>query len=106
MGVRHLTAKSACMFSFDLQGSYAVGIAPSDRDYLTVNIRGTLYRRCGLHMGLSLSPYYFTTFTLTFVKHTRSPTIPAAPGNVPRSRRWVRRGLWRAGASYHTSTTS
>eukprot|EP00873_Tetraselmis_striata_P037817 jgi/Tetstr1/458081/TSEL_044588.t1 len=46
-------------------------------------------------MGWSLSPYYFTTFTMTFVKHLRSPTIPAAPGNVPRSRRWLRRGRWR-----------
>eukprot|EP00873_Tetraselmis_striata_P026356 jgi/Tetstr1/446620/TSEL_034144.t1 len=46
-------------------------------------------------MGWSLSPYYFTTFTMTFVKHLRSPTTPAAPGNVPRSRRGPRRGWWR-----------
>eukprot|EP00873_Tetraselmis_striata_P004011 jgi/Tetstr1/424275/TSEL_014843.t1 len=66
MGVRHLTAKGDYMFSFDLQdGFYALGIAPSDRDYFTVNIRGTLYRLCGLPMGWSLSPYYFTTFTMT-----------------------------------------
>eukprot|EP00873_Tetraselmis_striata_P004554 jgi/Tetstr1/424818/TSEL_015321.t1 len=96
MGVRHLTAKWDYMFSFDLQdGFYALGIAPSDRDYFTVSIRGTLYRLCGLPMGWSLSPYYFTTFTMTFVKHLRSPPTPAAPGNVPRSRRWLRRGLWR-----------
>eukprot|EP00873_Tetraselmis_striata_P035645 jgi/Tetstr1/455909/TSEL_042690.t1 len=96
MGVRHLTAKGDYMFSFDLQdGFYAMGIAPSDRDYFTVNIRGTLYRLCGLPMGWSLSPYSFTTFTMTFVKHLRSPTTPAAPGNVPRSRRWLRRGRWR-----------
>eukprot|EP00873_Tetraselmis_striata_P005471 jgi/Tetstr1/425735/TSEL_016155.t1 len=31
----------------------------------------------------------------TFVKHLRSPTIPASPGNVPRSCRWLRRGRWR-----------
>eukprot|EP00873_Tetraselmis_striata_P021227 jgi/Tetstr1/441491/TSEL_029722.t1 len=96
MGVRHLTAKGDYMFSLDLQhGFYALGIAPSDRNYFTVNIRGTLYRLCGLPMGWSLSPYYFTTFTMTFVKHLRSPTIPAAPGNVLRSRRWLRRGRWR-----------
>eukprot|EP00873_Tetraselmis_striata_P016168 jgi/Tetstr1/436432/TSEL_025261.t1 len=96
MGVRHLTAKGDYMFSFDMQdGFYALGIAPSDRDYFTVNIRGTLYRLCGLPMGWSLSPYYFTTFTMTFVKHLRSPTTPAAPGNIPRSRRWLRRGWWR-----------
>eukprot|EP00873_Tetraselmis_striata_P038228 jgi/Tetstr1/458492/TSEL_044898.t1 len=96
MGVRHLTAKGDYMFSFDMQdGFYAMGIAPSDRDYFTVNIRGTLYRLCGLPMGQSLSPYYFTTFTMPFVKHLRSPTTPAATGNVPRSRRWLRRGRWR-----------
>eukprot|EP00873_Tetraselmis_striata_P034942 jgi/Tetstr1/455206/TSEL_042055.t1 len=90
MGVRHLTAKGDYMVSFDLQdGFYALGIAPSDRDYFTVvNIRATLYRLCGLPMGWSLSPYNFTTFTMTFVKHLRSPTTPAAPGNVPRSGRW------------------
>eukprot|EP00873_Tetraselmis_striata_P001518 jgi/Tetstr1/421782/TSEL_012685.t1 len=96
MGVRHLATKGDYMFSFDLQdGFYALGIAPSDRDYFTVNIRGTLYRLCGLPMGWPLSPYYFTTFTMTFVKHLRSPTTPAAPGNVPRSRRWLRGGRWR-----------
>eukprot|EP00873_Tetraselmis_striata_P001406 jgi/Tetstr1/421670/TSEL_012609.t1 len=87
---------SDCVFSFDLQGGvYALGIAPSDRDYFTVNIRRTLKRLCGLPMGWSLSPYYFTTFTMTFVKHLRSPSIPVAPGNVPRLRRWLRRGRWR-----------
>eukprot|EP00873_Tetraselmis_striata_P005682 jgi/Tetstr1/425946/TSEL_016298.t1 len=77
MGVRHLTAKGNYKFLFDLQdGFYALGIAPSDREYFTLNIRGTLYRLCGLPMGWSLSSYYFTTFTMTFVKHLRSPTIP------------------------------
>eukprot|EP00873_Tetraselmis_striata_P007730 jgi/Tetstr1/427994/TSEL_018067.t1 len=39
MCVRHLTAKGDYMFSFDLQdGFYAMGIAPSDRDYFTVDI--------------------------------------------------------------------
>eukprot|EP00873_Tetraselmis_striata_P005470 jgi/Tetstr1/425734/TSEL_016154.t1 len=48
-GVRHLTVKGDYMFSFDLQnGFYATGIAPSDRDYFTVSIRGTLYRLGGL----------------------------------------------------------
>eukprot|EP00873_Tetraselmis_striata_P044568 jgi/Tetstr1/464832/TSEL_009571.t1 len=66
MGARHLTAKGDYMFSFDLQdGLYALGIAPSDRDYFTVNIRGTLYRLCGLPMGWSLSSSYFTTLTMT-----------------------------------------
>eukprot|EP00873_Tetraselmis_striata_P023146 jgi/Tetstr1/443410/TSEL_031423.t1 len=42
-----------------------------------------------------LSPYYFTTFMMTFVKHLRSLTIPAPPGKDPRSRPWLRRGWWR-----------
>eukprot|EP00873_Tetraselmis_striata_P028742 jgi/Tetstr1/449006/TSEL_036231.t1 len=69
--VRHPTAKGDYMFSFGLQDGFcAMGIAPSDRGYFTVNIvRGTLYRLCGLPMSWSLSPYYFTTFTMTFVKH-------------------------------------
>eukprot|EP00873_Tetraselmis_striata_P013215 jgi/Tetstr1/433479/TSEL_022751.t1 len=72
MGVRHLTAKGDYMFSFDLQdGFYALGISPSDRDYFTVNIRGALYRLGGLPTGWPLSPYYFTTFMMTFVKHLR-----------------------------------
>eukprot|EP00873_Tetraselmis_striata_P026230 jgi/Tetstr1/446494/TSEL_034022.t1 len=36
MDVRHLTKKGDYMFSFNLHdGFYAVGIAPSDRDYFT-----------------------------------------------------------------------
>eukprot|EP00873_Tetraselmis_striata_P004168 jgi/Tetstr1/424432/TSEL_001453.t1 len=96
MGDRHLTAKGDYMFSFDLQdGFYALGIAPSDRDYFTVNIRGTFYWLGSLPMGWSVSPYYFTTFTMTFVKHLHPPPTPAAPGNVPRLGRWLRRGRWR-----------
>eukprot|EP00873_Tetraselmis_striata_P023178 jgi/Tetstr1/443442/TSEL_031453.t1 len=53
MGVRHLTAKGDYRFSFDLQdGFYALGIAPSDRDYFTVNICGTLY-----WLGARILPY-------------------------------------------------
>eukprot|EP00873_Tetraselmis_striata_P015659 jgi/Tetstr1/435923/TSEL_002659.t1 len=41
------------MFSFDMQdGFYALGIAPSDRNFFTVNIRGTLYR-----LGARILPY-------------------------------------------------
>eukprot|EP00873_Tetraselmis_striata_P003159 jgi/Tetstr1/423423/TSEL_014104.t1 len=53
MGDGHLTGKGDYMFSFDLQdGFYALGIEPSDRDYFTVNIRGTLYR-----LGARVLPY-------------------------------------------------
>eukprot|EP00873_Tetraselmis_striata_P015531 jgi/Tetstr1/435795/TSEL_024684.t1 len=58
MGARHLTAKGDYMFSFDPQdGFYALGIAPSDRDYFTVNIRGTRYRLSDLPIGHAAFPW-------------------------------------------------
>eukprot|EP00873_Tetraselmis_striata_P034839 jgi/Tetstr1/455103/TSEL_041955.t1 len=102
MGGRRLTKKRGYIFSVDLQddGFYAWGFVPFDRDYLTVNIRGDSYMLCGLRMGWSPSPYYFVTFTMTFVRHyLRSPATPTpADGNVLRSRRWLRRGQWRGRA--------
>jgi hypothetical protein len=60
LGVRHLTRKGGCMFSFDLQdGFYALGINPSDRDYFTVDVLGQLYGLAGIPMGWSLSPFCF-----------------------------------------------
>eukprot|EP00873_Tetraselmis_striata_P003708 jgi/Tetstr1/423972/TSEL_014583.t1 len=57
MGVRHVTANEDYMFSFDLlSGFYAMGIAPSDSDYFTVNIRGTLYW-LGRWRGARILPY-------------------------------------------------
>jgi len=39
--LRHLTRRGDYMFSWDLQdGYYALGIAPEDRDFFTVNYRG------------------------------------------------------------------
>jgi hypothetical protein len=62
------------MFSFDLNdGFYALGIVPEERDFLTVHVRGQLYRLVGLPMGWSLSPYHFCAFTYTFVRHLRQP---------------------------------
>eukprot|EP00873_Tetraselmis_striata_P039494 jgi/Tetstr1/459758/TSEL_005111.t1 len=42
-------------------------------------------------MGWSLSPYYFTTFTMTFVKHLRSP-YPRCAWQCPAGR-WLRAGV-------------
>jgi hypothetical protein len=40
------------MFSFDIHdGFYALGISPTARDYLTVSVRGQLYRLAELPMG-------------------------------------------------------
>jgi hypothetical protein len=60
LGVRHLTRKDDYMFSFDLKGGfYARGIVLQQRDFLTMNVRGQLYRLARLPMGWSLSPYHF-----------------------------------------------
>eukprot|EP00873_Tetraselmis_striata_P024103 jgi/Tetstr1/444367/TSEL_032258.t1 len=50
-GLRHMARPGEYMLSMDLHdGLYAVGIAPEDRDYFTVNYRGKLYRLAGLPM--------------------------------------------------------
>eukprot|EP00873_Tetraselmis_striata_P020173 jgi/Tetstr1/440437/TSEL_028770.t1 len=63
------------MLSMDLHdGFHAVGIAPEDRDYLTVNYRGKLYRlMAGLPMGWSMSPYYFRPPTAALNRHLQRP---------------------------------
>eukprot|EP00873_Tetraselmis_striata_P042762 jgi/Tetstr1/463026/TSEL_007964.t1 len=58
--LRHMAWPGDDMLFMDLHdGFYAVGIAPEDRDYSTVDCRGKLiYRLVGLPMGWSLSPHY------------------------------------------------
>jgi hypothetical protein len=52
LGVRHLTRKGDYMFSFELkEGFYALGIVPKQRHFLTVNVRGQMYRLACLPMG-------------------------------------------------------
>eukprot|EP00873_Tetraselmis_striata_P039177 jgi/Tetstr1/459441/TSEL_004810.t1 len=72
-----------------------LGIAEADRDYFTVDIRGTIYR-LGLPMGWSLSPNHFTTFTEVMVRHMRTSEpepAPAASAPTP-STRYLRRTRW------------
>eukprot|EP00873_Tetraselmis_striata_P005074 jgi/Tetstr1/425338/TSEL_015787.t1 len=96
MGVRHPTKKGYYMLSFDLQdGFYALGIAPSDRDYFTVNIRGEFYRLCGLPMWLSLSSYYFVTFTMTFPETPELRQRAADMLDVLGLQRNPTKGLWK-----------
>jgi hypothetical protein len=84
--LKHLARPGDWMFSFDLQdGFYAVGIAPEDRKYFTVNIGGRLYQLAGLPMGWSLSPYVFHHFCDVFVRHFRSP------GSCPDVSTYIRR---------------
>jgi hypothetical protein len=73
LGIKHLTRKGDYMFTFDLHdGFYGLGINPTDCDYFTVNVRGQLYILAGLHMGWSLSPFYFCKMTPTFVNFLRA----------------------------------
>jgi hypothetical protein len=86
--LRHLARKGDWFFSFDLikDGFYAMGIAPEDRQYFTVDIRGKLYQLAGLPMGWSVSPYYFQQLTSVFVRYFRRPAgcLPASspPGGI------------------------
>lgn len=90
--LKHLARPDDWWFSFDLQdGFYALGIAPEDRKYFTVNIRGKLFQLAGLPMGWTLSPYIFHHFCDAFVRFFRTPT--AAQGCGQRvTRRQLRKG--------------
>jgi hypothetical protein len=80
-------------------GFSALGIVQEQRDFLTINVRGQMYRLVGLLMGWLLSPYYFGAFTDNFVRHLRQPDPggftthsgrPTHPdGNTP-SKRYLR----------------
>eukprot|EP00873_Tetraselmis_striata_P005616 jgi/Tetstr1/425880/TSEL_016254.t1 len=71
----------------DLQdGFYAVGIAPEDRDFFTVDYRGTLYRLAGLPMGWSMSPDYFCQFTNVLTRALRRNPAEADGTPIPRRR--------------------
>ena len=89
--LRHLARKGDWFFTFDLQdGFYALGIAPVDRPYFTVNIRGQCYQLAGLPMGWSLSPFCFQHLTYAFVKHFRRPTgVPPTQLKGKATRRWL-----------------
>jgi hypothetical protein len=105
LGVGHLTRKGDYMFSFDLKdGFFVLGIVPEQRDFLTVNVRGQLYRLAGLPMGWSLSPYHFRAFTDTFFRHLRQPDPggftthqgrPTQPDSDIPSKRFLRHTWWR-----------
>jgi hypothetical protein len=50
--LKNLTRTGDKMVSFDLtDGYYTLGIREEERDFLTVNYRGTQYRLTGLPMG-------------------------------------------------------
>ena len=91
--LRHLAKRGDWFFSFDLQdGFYALGVAPEDRQFFTVDIRGKLYQLAGLPMGWSLSPFCFQQLTYSFVRYFRRPSgCPAAHLQGKAARRWLSR---------------
>eukprot|EP00873_Tetraselmis_striata_P044281 jgi/Tetstr1/464545/TSEL_009302.t1 len=85
--LRNLARPGDYMLQMDMQdGFYAVGIAPEDRDFFTVDYRGTLYRLAGLPMGWSLSPYYFCQFTNVLTRALRRNPAEADGTPIPRRR--------------------
>ena len=99
--LRNLGRRGDYMISADmLDGFYALGIREEYRDYFTVDIRGELYRLCGLPMGWCLSPYVFCTFMNAVVRHLRSPELSKQPPSYrtnPKrpSRHFLRNVMWR-----------
>jgi hypothetical protein len=66
------------MVSFDLaDGYYTLGIREEDRDFFTVNYRGTLYKLAGLPMGWKCSSHYFAGLPKflsgTYANHCLTP---------------------------------
>lgn len=105
--LKNLTRAGDWMVSFDLaDGYYTLGIREEDRDFFTVNYRGTLYRLAGLPMGWKCSSYYFCRLTEVFIRHLREPLLNPTVRN-PRlatqhqptrptpSRRYLRNSRWR-----------
>eukprot|EP00873_Tetraselmis_striata_P011933 jgi/Tetstr1/432197/TSEL_021653.t1 len=79
--LKNLTRKGGWLVSFDLtDGYYTLGIIEADRDFFTVDYRGTLYRLAGLPKGWRCSNYYFCKLTEVFVSHPRAPE-PTAPSD-------------------------
>jgi hypothetical protein len=84
--LHHLSRPGDYFVSLDLtDGYYTLGIREKDRDYFTVNCRGTLWRLACLPMGWSGSAYYFCKLTHVFTNHLRQPP-PPTPASTPGAR--------------------
>jgi hypothetical protein len=97
--LRHLSRPGDYFVSLDLtDGYYTLGIREEDRDYITVNYRGTLWRLVCLPMGWSGSTFYFCKLTQVFTNHLRRPlppTLASTPENARLSKRFLRNARWR-----------
>jgi hypothetical protein len=82
--LKNLTRAGDWMVSFELaDGYYTLGIREEDRDFFTVNYRGTRYKLAGLPMGWKCSSYYLYLLTEVFIRHLREP-LPNPTGHTPR----------------------
>jgi hypothetical protein len=97
--LRHLSRLGDYFVSLDhTDGFYTLGIREEDRDYITVNYRGTLWRLASLPMGWSGSAFYFCKLTQVFTNQFRRPLPPtpaSTPSNARPSKRFLRNAHWR-----------
>jgi hypothetical protein len=103
--LRHHSRPCDYFVSLDLtDGYYTLGIREEDRDYFTVNYRGTLWRLACLPMGRSGSAYYFFKLTQVFTNHLRRPpppTLPSTLAHVRPSKGFLRNARWRGTRLLH-----
>jgi hypothetical protein len=75
--LRHLSHPGDFFVSFDLaDGYYTLDIMEEDRNYFTVNYRGTLWHLACLPIGWLGSAYYFWKLTHMFTNYLRRPLVP------------------------------
>jgi hypothetical protein len=69
--------KGVFMFSIDPKDRfYSLGIVIEQREFLTIYVRGQLYRPARLPMGWSLSPYHFLRIHGGHIPTSSTPTRP------------------------------
>jgi hypothetical protein len=97
--LRQLSRPGDYFVSLDLTDGYCtLGIREEDRDYFSVNYRGTLWRLACLPMGWSGSAYYFYKLTQMFTNHLRRPPPPtpvSTPERARPSKCFLRNARWR-----------
>jgi hypothetical protein len=94
--LRTLARYNEWMLSMDFQDDcYCLGVAYEDRNYFTVDYRGTLLRLAGLPMGWSLRTYFLRTLMNVVIKHVRSPLDSAEQFPQRDSKRHLRNIRWR-----------
>jgi hypothetical protein len=97
--LRHMSRPGDNFVSLDLTDGYyyTLGTREEDRDYCTVNYRGSMWRLACLPMGWSGSAYYFCKLTHVFTNYLRrppSPTPATAPTSGRPSKRFLQNARW------------